>query len=65
MGSKRVKALETKVAEQKISLKAATEKADRVMAKADTAANKAADATRNLATAIRRIKALEDRPRNG
>ena len=64
-GSERVEVLEGKVAEQKISLKLATEKAEKAMAKADTATNKAADANRDLATAIRRIKALEDRPRNG
>ena len=64
-GSDRVEVLEAKVAEQKICLKAATEKAEKAMAKADTATNKAADANRDLATAIRRIKALEDRPRNG
>ena len=57
--------LEAKLAEQKVSLKLATEKAEKAMAKADTATNKAADANRDLVTAIRRIKALEDRPRNG
>ena len=64
-GSERVEVLEAKLAEQKVSLKLATEKAEKAMAKADTATNKAADANRDLVTAIRRIKALEDRPRNG
>ena len=64
-GSERVEVLEAKVAEQKICLKAATEKAEKVMAKADTATSKAVGANRDLTAAIRRIKALEDRPRNG